>query len=161
MATPRATAPAHARRIVSGSPAWKPQAMLALVTISSSALSSPSRQAPKLSPRSALRSTTRCGPGPVIRGAPSSWRRSAGLFRRQVGERGGDVGLARACRPHRLAQDVQHLVAVLAQVEQALGGVPELGRVAPPQPVGQRDVPVHVLAARVAFTAAVPGVSVI
>src|SRR5689334_10434629 len=42
--------------MVDGSPAWKPQATLAEVTTSSRASSSPSRQAPKPSPRSALRS---------------------------------------------------------------------------------------------------------
>jgi hypothetical protein len=49
-------AAATVRVMVSGSPAWKPQAMLALVTRSSRASSSPIRQAPKDSPRSALRS---------------------------------------------------------------------------------------------------------
>jgi hypothetical protein len=37
MVTPAAIAPAHACRIVSGSPAWQPQAMLALLTSDSSA----------------------------------------------------------------------------------------------------------------------------
>ncbi|SKT01721.1 Uncharacterised protein [Mycobacteroides abscessus subsp. abscessus] len=41
---------------VAGSPAWNPQARLALVTTSSMASSSPRRQAPKPSPRSAFRS---------------------------------------------------------------------------------------------------------
>src|ERR1041384_5088572 len=58
MATPRSTAAAQVRLIVTGAPAWKPQATLALVTMSSSAMSSPSRQMPKPSPRSALRSIT-------------------------------------------------------------------------------------------------------
>src|SRR5882762_8716519 len=39
------------------SPAWNPQATLALLTIASSASSSPSCHRPKPSPRSALRST--------------------------------------------------------------------------------------------------------
>lgn len=39
------------------SPAWKPQATLALLTMPSMAASSPMRQAPKLSPRSLLRSS--------------------------------------------------------------------------------------------------------
>src|SRR3954454_5811620 len=47
-----------------GSPAWKPQAILALVITSSSALSSPSFQTPNPSPRSLLRSTTS-----VVRGS--------------------------------------------------------------------------------------------
>ena len=42
--------------MVAGSPAWLPQAMLALVTTSSIAASSPIRQGPKPSPRSELRS---------------------------------------------------------------------------------------------------------
>src|SRR5690606_38160098 len=52
------TAAAQVLLIVTGSPAWKPQATLALVTMSSRARSSPSRQIPKPSPRSALRSIT-------------------------------------------------------------------------------------------------------
>src|SRR5215469_5775655 len=126
MLTPRATAPAHARRIVSGSPAWKPQAILALETIPSSALSSPSRQAPKLSPRSALRSITGCGcvvSCSVIRHSPQ-WARLARLFRWEVGECGGDVAVPGTGRPDSLNQKVQHLVPVLAQVQQALGGFP-------------------------------------
>jgi hypothetical protein len=41
-----AAAAAQARRIVSGSPAWNPQATLALVTSASMASSSPSCQVP-------------------------------------------------------------------------------------------------------------------
>jgi hypothetical protein len=41
-------------------------------------------------------------------------------------------------------QGVQDDVAFLAGVKQALRGVPQLGRVAPPQPVGQQQVPVDV-----------------
>ena len=52
----------HTRRIVDGSPAWKPQATFALVTTPSSASSSPSRQTPNPSPRSALRSIRRARP---------------------------------------------------------------------------------------------------
>src|SRR4051812_14573758 len=51
--------------MVAGSPAWKPQATLALVTVAITAASSPSSQRPKPSPTSELRSTT----GAV----PSSW----------------------------------------------------------------------------------------
>src|SRR3954449_12292348 len=54
MATPPATAPAQTRRMVAGSPAWKPQATFALVTTPRSASSSPSRQMPNPSPRPAL-----------------------------------------------------------------------------------------------------------
>src|SRR3954470_5260970 len=63
IATPPATAPAHTRRIVDGSPAWKPQATFALVTTPSSASSSPSFQTPNPSPRSALRSIVRPADG--------------------------------------------------------------------------------------------------
>src|SRR4051812_9070498 len=55
--------------MVEGSPAWKPQATFALVTMPSSASSSPSRHTPNPSPRSALRSIAR-GPG-VLTGAVS------------------------------------------------------------------------------------------
>ncbi len=43
--------------MITGSPAWKPQAMLALVTTSSSASSSPRRQAPSPSPMSVANAT--------------------------------------------------------------------------------------------------------
>src|SRR3954452_8122607 len=55
-APPPPPAPAQPRRIVDGSPAWKPQATLALVITPSRASSSPSVQTPKPSPRSALTS---------------------------------------------------------------------------------------------------------
>src|SRR5690348_16925583 len=54
--TPFVTACSQLRRMIAGSPAWNPQAMLALVTMSRSASSSPIRYAPKPSPRSLLRS---------------------------------------------------------------------------------------------------------
>jgi len=41
-------------------------------------------------------------------------------------------------------QRVQHQVPVLAGVEQALRGLPQLGRVAAPEPVGQHQVPLDV-----------------
>ena len=56
MATPCCAASATVRRIVSGSPAWKPQAMFAEVTCASTPASSPIVQAPKDSPMSLLRS---------------------------------------------------------------------------------------------------------
>ena len=74
-------------------------------------------------------------------------RCSPRLFRRQVGEGRGDIALLRARRPDRLDQRVQHLVPVLAEVEQPLRGLPQLGRVAAPEPVRERDVPVDVLGA--------------
>ena len=49
-----------------------------------------------------------------------------------------------ARRADHVHQHVQHRVPVLAQVQQALGGVPQLRRVAAPEPVGQRQVPVDV-----------------
>ena len=55
----RSAAASQTRRIVSASPAWNPQATLALVTRRSSPSSSPSRHTPKPSPRSAFRSTAR------------------------------------------------------------------------------------------------------
>src|SRR3984893_10986326 len=56
MRTPRSAASRHTRNSPAGSPAWNPQATLALVTMPSMASSSPSRQTPKPSPKSALRS---------------------------------------------------------------------------------------------------------
>src|SRR5215469_17949509 len=102
MATPRATARAQTRRIVSASPAWKPHATFALVTIASRDSSSPRRHAPKLSPRSALRSTTRCVG--VIRVPPSGL--STGQFR----QGGSDVALPRPGRGDRLDQQVLYVV---------------------------------------------------
>src|SRR5215469_11222983 len=113
--------------------------MLALVTMAISASSSPMRQAPKLSARSELRSMTRPGP---LTGPPL-----ARLLRRQAGQRRGDVGFTRACRPDRLDQQMQHVMPVLAKVEQALRRLPELRRVAAPEAVGKHDVPVQVLRA--------------
>src|SRR5215218_4061039 len=75
MRTPRSAAARHVRAKVAASPAWKPHATFALVTTSSIASSSPSRHTPKLSPRSALRSTVTadmnaslgpCGRGPPV-----------------------------------------------------------------------------------------------
>src|SRR5688572_20686581 len=68
MTTPLATAASQVASRVRGSPAWKPQATLALLTTSSIASSSPSCQVPKPSPRSVLRSMSTCqivedGPG--------------------------------------------------------------------------------------------------
>src|SRR3954464_11801690 len=62
MTTPRRTASAHPRRMIVGSPAWNPQATLALVTSPSIASSSPSRQIPSPSPRSLFRSSTTSRP---------------------------------------------------------------------------------------------------
>src|SRR5829696_4294913 len=57
MATPRSAASLTVRRMVAGSPAWKPQAMLAELTYLSTSASLPIWYAPKLSPTSQLRST--------------------------------------------------------------------------------------------------------
>ena len=59
MPTPLRTARAIVCAITSQSPAWTPQAMLADEITSSSASSLPMGQGPKLSPRSAFRSTGR------------------------------------------------------------------------------------------------------
>src|ERR1700722_15252658 len=56
MRTPRSAASLHTDSRPAGSPAWKPHATLALVTMPSMASSSPSRQTPNPSPKSALRS---------------------------------------------------------------------------------------------------------
>src|SRR5258705_13183369 len=57
IATSRSAARRQTARMMEGSPAWKPQATLALVTMSNRALSSAIFQLPKPSPRSAFRST--------------------------------------------------------------------------------------------------------
>src|SRR5271166_5640028 len=56
MLTPRALASSTVLRMMSASPAWKPQAMLTEVASSIMASSLPITQGPKLSPRSQLRS---------------------------------------------------------------------------------------------------------
>ncbi len=67
MRTPRSAAVSQTRRITEASPAWKPQATLALVTQVSSASSSVRVQRPKPSPRSALRSISRAGRVALVR----------------------------------------------------------------------------------------------
>src|SRR5690606_38924781 len=54
--TPLAFASRSVFRMPAASPAWKPQATLALLTIFKMAASSPMRQAPRLSPRSLFKS---------------------------------------------------------------------------------------------------------
>ena len=61
MATPPRTARSHTGRMIVGSPAWNPQATLALLTIPRRASSSPMDQLPWPSPRSELRSTVSMG----------------------------------------------------------------------------------------------------
>src|SRR4051812_5220006 len=61
METPCRSASATVSCITVGSPAWKPQAMLAELISGITPASSPLRQAPKLSPRSALMFTTGTG----------------------------------------------------------------------------------------------------
>src|SRR3954454_22160633 len=56
MATPRSAAIEQTLRMIDGSPAWNPQATLALETMPSSAASSPIRHRPSPSPRSLLTS---------------------------------------------------------------------------------------------------------
>src|SRR3954452_2791505 len=91
MATSASTARVHTRRMIEGSPAWKPQATFALVTTPSRASSSPSRHTPNPSPRSALRSTVR--PGMV----------TAAVWHRGRGPRGLAAGTRRRVRlPDRL-----------------------------------------------------------
>src|SRR5256885_726165 len=53
---PRSRAALSVSRMPAGSPAWNPQATLALLTMSSMAASSPMRHPPRLSPRSLFRS---------------------------------------------------------------------------------------------------------
>src|SRR5215472_5558721 len=150
MATPRATAPAQARRIVSGSPAWKPQAMLALVTTASRASSSPSRQAPKLSPRSAFRSMT---PGPAA--GPLLTPPVLAAFR--PGGPRAPAGAGRPARRRCLSRCSPPTGSCPSACSAPRAG-PRRGRAGaarPPtapagaraQPVGQRQVPVDVLVA--------------
>src|SRR5262245_588042 len=90
MATPCRAAVAHTRRMIVGSPAWNPHATFALVTKSSRASSSPSRQTPKPSPRSALRSTSLTVPWSLTRSMVAyrpRHRRHRAKIRRHTAER--------------------------------------------------------------------------
>src|ERR1039457_5553827 len=62
----------------------------------------------------------------------------------QVLQRGDQGVRVRTRVPDHVHERVQHRVAVLAPVEQALRRLPQLGRVAPPEPVGERQVTVDV-----------------
>ncbi len=66
MVTPAATAAATVLRMMDGSPAWKPQAMLAEVIHGITPASSPMLQAPKDSPMSQLRSMRLMCPLPFV-----------------------------------------------------------------------------------------------
>ena len=127
-------APAHARRMVSGSPAWKPQAMFALVTMRQQGLVVAEPPGAEALAEVGVQVDD-------VRARMVTPR----LLRRKLGERGGDRR-SRRCPAARddVDQRVQHRVPVLAEVEQALRGFPELRRVAAPQPVGQGQVPVDV-----------------
>src|ERR1700754_4312189 len=86
MRTPRSAAARQVRASVAASTAGKPPAPVALGTTSSIASSSPSFQTPKLSPRSAFRSTVteaslgRCPRGPTVLGNEFAQRAAYGPF---------------------------------------------------------------------------------
>src|SRR5690348_2313785 len=88
MVTPAAAALRHTDSRPVGSPAWKPQATLALVTRRSIAASSPRVHRPNDSPRSALRSMV------VIGAAPG--RAPRALTRRPGPWPGADAGAGAA-----------------------------------------------------------------
>src|SRR5574343_530805 len=100
MLTPRSRAARTVWRMTSGSPAWKPQATLALPTRSSKAGSLPICQAPKHSQRSALRLIfwdMRRAPGRSVTdgglGAHDTIDQIAGVERAFVEVAGGQIGL--------------------------------------------------------------------
>src|SRR3954471_8039404 len=111
--------------MINGSPPGKPQAMFALVTTSSRAMALPSRQMPKPSPRSALRSITMAHLHRRFVGYVCDVVKGDGQLLRIVADPLGD-----------LDQDVQHVVPVVAEVQQSLGGLPELWRIALPEAAG-------------------------
>src|SRR6266851_1802954 len=73
--------------------------------------------------------------------------RSIAGFRWQVAQRDPDRAVIWAGHLEGIDQRVHHVVPGLAQVEQALRSLPELRRIAVPQPVSERRVLVQVLAA--------------
>src|SRR5690606_30265492 len=91
MRTPRSTAAAQVLRMIDGSPAWPPQAILALVTMSSMAASSPIVHGPKPSPRSLFRSSAmpvlpvgiHCPRGVIPQTRIAARGRSRGIGRRR------------------------------------------------------------------------------
>ena len=62
----------------------------------------------------------------------------------EFAQHGDERGLVSAGVVEHGHQRVQHQVPVLAGVEQPLGRLPQLGRVAAPEPVGQHQVPLDV-----------------
>jgi 5-oxoprolinase (ATP-hydrolysing) len=74
----------------------------------------------------------------------SCCRRPLRLVGVEFAERGDHGGLVAAGVVEHGHQRVQHQVPVLAGVEQPLGRLPQLGRVAAPEPVGQHQVPLDV-----------------
>src|SRR5258706_4876804 len=73
--------------------------------------------------------------------------RSIAGFRWQVAQRDPDRAVIWAGHLEGIDQRVHHVVPGFAQVEQALRSLPELRRIAVPQPVSERRVLVQVLAA--------------
>src|SRR5690349_23276991 len=92
--TPWATARSQVARMIDGSPAWNPQAMLALVTTASRAVSSPCVQVPKPSPRSRLMSHRMMAPRDVMDLRLIGDEHVSGRVADRVGDTGGhDRGL--------------------------------------------------------------------
>ena len=74
-------------------------------------------------------------------------RRRAQGGRRQVAQFGDEAGAVAAGVPDQVHQRVLHRMPVLTPVQQALRGLPQLGWVAAPEPVGQGQVAADVLLA--------------
>ena len=94
-------------------------------------------------PPSLLARSSLVGP---VGGAPFGSRGppDLGLVGVEFAQHGDERGLVRAGVVEHGHQRVQDQVPVLAGVEQPLGRLPQLGRVAAPEPVGQHQVPLDV-----------------
>ncbi len=85
-----------------------------------------------------------CGERTVQAAARPLARAALGSVALQLAQHGDERGLVPAGVVEHGHQRVQHQVPVLACVEQPLGRLPQLGRVAAPEPVGQHQVPLDV-----------------
>src|SRR4051812_44600924 len=114
MITPLATARSQVSSRVRGSPAWKPQATLALLTTSSMASSSPSCQVPKPSPRSLLRSMVSLLPAGSTGEVVEDGARRADTH---VPGQGGHPGTEHE-QPHRVGVALEQLAPAPGGVQQ-------------------------------------------
>jgi 5-oxoprolinase (ATP-hydrolysing) len=81
---------------------------------------------------------------PLCRNGARCVLRPLGLAGVEFAQHGDERGLIPAGVVEHGHQRVQHQVPVLAGIQQPLGRLPQLGRVAAPEPVGQHQVPLDV-----------------